>query len=112
MENEDLQRELLSSFEIDESLIPILKTDEEKYKAFRKILMQRIEELAEKDMEKLLWILYRIDVSEKKLHQVMQQTAPADFSGTLADLIIERQIQKINTRRQFGEKETEWDFDL
>jgi hypothetical protein len=30
----------------------------------------------------------------------------------ISDLIIERQIQKIKTRKQQGEEVSDWDFDL
>ena len=112
MKVDDIQKQIFESFEIDEQFLPATNSDEEKFNAFRNLLIRRIEELAEKDMEKLLWILYRIDVSEKKLNQVLAQTAPADFSKVIADLIIERQIKKIETRKQFGGAENDWNFDI
>ena len=112
MKIDAIQKQIFDSFEIDEKLLPATTSEEEKFKAFRDLLIRRIEELADKDMEKLLWILYRIDVSEKKLHEVLGQTAPADFSKVIADLIIERQIKKIETRKQFGGTENDWNFDV
>ncbi len=112
MKVDNIQKQIFDSFEIDEQFLPATHSDEEKFNAFRDLLIRRVEELAEKDMEKLFSILYRIDVSEKKLHEVLAHTPPADFSKTIADLIIERQIQKINTRKQFGDTETEWNFDI
>jgi hypothetical protein len=53
-----------------------------------------------------------VDVSEKKLHTLMKQTPPAEASALIAGLIIERQVQKINSRREFGGKENDWNFDV
>ena len=108
----ELQQKILEEWDIDASFLPVINTDEERFAAIRNILMRRIEELAERDMEKLLFILYRIDVNEKKLYTVMQQTSSELFSSTIADLIIERQLQKIKTRQQFGGKENDWNFDV
>jgi hypothetical protein len=113
MENlEELQKKVFDSLEIDENNLPAVIDDAEKFKAFRALLMRRIEELAEKEMEKLLWALYRIDVSEKKLHEVLQQTPPDKFSSTIADLIIERQRQKIETRKKYGGEGGDWSFEV
>ena len=112
MDTNELEKQIAETFEIDESLLPATQSQEEKFKAFRDLLIRRIEELAEKDMEKLLWILYRIDVNEKKLHRVLNETPPENFSATIADLIIERQMQKIESRKHFEGKETDWNFDI
>ena len=103
---------LLESFEIDPRLLPAGLNEHENLEALKKLLISRIEELAQNDMEKLLWILYRIDVSEKKLKAALANAPPEDFSKTVADLIIERQIQKDETRRKSGEQGTEWNFDI
>lgn len=108
---QEVEKAITDQFELDESLLPAKASSEERFKALRSLLIQRVEELAEKNMEHLMWILYRIDVSEKKLHETMQQTPPEKFGATLADLIIERQLKKIETRKQFGGKENDWNFD-
>jgi hypothetical protein len=109
---DQLQKQILESFEIDETLLPAALPEDDQFKALRQLLVQRIEELAEKDMEKLLWALYRIDVSEKKLTETLKTTPPEHFATTIADMIIERQMQKIQTRKQFGDKENDWNFDI
>ena len=109
---DEIEKQLIESFGIDERGLPAVGSDDERLSAFRELLIQRIEELAGKDMEKLMWILYRIDVNEKKLHRILGETPPENFSAVIADLIIERQIQKINSRRSFEGKETDWNFDI
>jgi hypothetical protein len=108
----EVPKDIIESFEIDETLLPATNNEEEKFKAFRHLLIRRVEELAEKDMDKLFWILYRIDVNEKTLRETLQQTAPDQFASTIVDLIIERQLKKIETRKLFGGKENDWSFDV
>jgi hypothetical protein len=112
MNIDDIQHEVFESFEIDGQLLPAVKNDEEKFQAFRNLLIARIEELAEKNMDKLMWLLYRVDVSERKLHETLKQTPPEQFAPVIADMIIERQIRKIKSRNEFGGKENDWNFDI
>lgn len=67
------------------------------------ILKQEINNLISHNFEKLVSILYRIDVSEKKLRILLQENKTSDAAGIIADLIIERQLEKLRTRNQFNE---------
>ena len=51
------------------------------------------------DFEKLIFYLYRIDVNESKMRQLLEQQEGEDAGGLIADLIIERQLQKIESRK-------------
>jgi hypothetical protein len=102
---------LFSSFEIDEQHLPATNNDDEQFRAFRQVLIQRIDELIHHDMEKLKWILYRIDVSEKKLSEALRNSE-ADAATIIADMIIQRQIEKAESRKKFGEQEGDWNFDV
>jgi hypothetical protein len=112
MNIDEIQQQVFESFEIDPQLLPVVTNNEEKFQAFRKLLIARIEELAEKNMDKLMWLLYRVDVSERKLHATLKETPPENFAPVIADMIIERQIQKIKSRNEFGGKENDWNFDI
>ena len=107
----ELPKTLFDSFEIDEQLLPSTNNEEEKFRAFRQLLIQRIEELIQRDFEKLKWILYRIDVSEKKLNEALQNSE-TDAATVMADLIIQRQIEKAESRKKFGGNENDWNFDV
>ncbi len=107
----ELPKTLFDSFEINEQLLPSTDNGEEKFRAFRQLLIQRIEELIQRDFEKLKWILYRIDVSEKKLNEALQNSE-TDAATVMADLIIQRQIEKAESRKKFGDNENEWNFDI
>ena len=67
-----------------------------------------INELIDKDFNKLVNLLYRIDISEKKLKIALQNQDKTISSGkTIAKLIIERQLQKLEFRKKFSKKKIE-----
>lgn len=107
----NFQTELLQTFEINEQILTKASTEEEMFLAFRALLIQRIEELIQRDFEKLKWILYRIDVSEKKLSEALKNSE-GDAATIIADMIIKRQMEKAESRKIFGEPTNDWDFDL
>ncbi len=66
-------------------------------------LAAQINYLIEKDFNRLLNLLYRIDVSEDKIKKaLLDNTDPA--GQVIAQLIIERQLQKIASRKRFKEE--------
>ncbi|MEP7107680.1 MAG: hypothetical protein ABI760_06845 [Ferruginibacter sp.] len=62
-----------------------------------------INQLIQTDFQKLLILLYRIDISEPKLKQLLIQHPDEDAGKIIAALIIERQLQKIESRRQHSQ---------
>ncbi len=64
---------------------------------------QRIKFLLDTDMERLLHTLYRIDVAESKVRKILSETDPDLIDMALAELIIERIQQKIETRRKYSQ---------
>ncbi len=69
------------------------------YQAFKTKLGKRIHELMEKNFEYLLNILYRIDVRESDLQVVLSNNQSSDLPGELADLVIQRQLEKVKWRQ-------------
>jgi hypothetical protein len=63
-------------------------------------LAKHINKLIQVNFEKLLSLLYRIDVSEPKLKKLLQEHLGEDAGNIIATLIIERQEQKIKLREQ------------
>ena len=64
-----------------------------------------INELIHNDFSRLVAILYRIDISEHTLRAGLQQQADTDAGLFIAQLIIERQIQKQQLRSQFNRQQ-------
>jgi len=76
------------------------------FTSFREKLASYINDLINHDFEKLISILYRLDVSEKKLREVLASFS-IDAGELITEMIIERQMQKIKTRRQFSQQSRE-----
>jgi hypothetical protein len=83
------------------SLIP--NNDFERLEEFRKYLTEKMRELLDKNYSLLINTLYRIDISEKKLAELFSSRNKVSIPEKLADLIIERQIEKINFRKRYRE---------
>jgi len=64
-------------------------------------LSEYLNGLIQKDFQKLIMLLYRIDISEAKLKQLLQQPPKEDASKIIAQLIIERQLEKIKSRKTY-----------
>lgn len=98
MEQEaDIQYGLINIFDNELSLSPSLQIFEEKLTAY-------INELISKNFEKLISILYRIDVSEQKLKQELAHASDSNAGAVIARLMIERQVQKIKTRSIYSKE--------
>ena len=59
-----------------------------------------VNDLIDRNFNKLVNILYRIDVNEFKLRQMLNEN-PGEAGRIIAELIIERQLQKITSRENF-----------
>jgi len=71
----------------------------------KQILIEKINELINTDFQKLVSILYRMDVSELKLKQLLNENQGTNAALIITDLMIERQEQKIISRQQFRKKD-------
>jgi hypothetical protein len=74
-------------------------------------LEQRIHELIATDFGKLLDILYRLDVDEEKVHAVLKQNPSVDAGRLIASLIMERQMEKMESRDRYSQGNTHIDED-
>lgn len=63
-----------------------------------------INDLIANDFSRLISLLYRLDISEKKLRQSLATSATISAGDIIAEMIIERQKEKIKTRRLFARK--------
>jgi hypothetical protein len=57
------------------------------------------------NFERLVQLLYRIDVSEAKVKYLLKENPDEDAGRIIALLIIERQIQKIKFKKEMSENE-------
>ncbi len=70
-------------------------------KHFKSQLEYLVNQLIEKDFSRLVQILYRIDVNELQLKNLLHTNPGTDASILITDLIIERQVQKIEFRMKY-----------
>ncbi len=79
------------------------------YEELQEKLRGHINHLIEHDFEKLVFYLYRIDVDEFKLKQLLELKAGENAAGLMAELVIARQLEKIKTRQQFRQRDNDID---
>jgi hypothetical protein len=65
--------------------------------AILQLLAERVVLFLERGAETFYQLMYRLDISEKKLNAVLQD---ADVPGKIARLIYDRQLQKVKSRRE------------
>lgn len=112
MDNNLLSADIFDTFEIDSAYMPASTAEDTFLKELHTILKRRIEELMDKNPERLMWILYRIDVNEQKVKQALAENDSRDYSDVIASLIIARQLQKIKTRYAGTSADSGWSFDV
>ena len=83
------------------SLIP--STDLASLEEFRKYLTEKLKYLLDEKFDTLVNILYRIDISEKKLSQLFSGNNRDSIPASLAEMIIERQLEKLRLRKLYKE---------
>ena len=71
-------------------------------------LSAHLNELIRKDFEKLISLLYRIDISEAKIKSLLKEHQQANAGDIIATLIIERQQQKIKSRELFSKRDDDF----
>jgi hypothetical protein len=60
-----------------------------------------LNELVLHDFEKLVQLLYRIDIDEHKLRYILNEHKDADAGKLMARLVIDRQLEKAAVRETF-----------
>jgi hypothetical protein len=66
-------------------------------------IRQRVKFLLDQDMERLLHLLYRVDVPESRVKEILAVSMPGQIDKDITDLIITRLKQKIETRKKYGQ---------
>jgi hypothetical protein len=94
MEKEILTRYLKEELALDPADVLSVEDLTEKLEYY-------INNLIQHDFQKLVMLLYRIDVSETKLRLLLKENPGENSAKMIAHLIIERQKQKINSRKEY-----------
>lgn len=67
----------------------------------RAFLVERIIHLLNTNPERLMSILYRVDVNEHRVNDIFRTHLPPDMPEAIADLMIERQLAKAESRARY-----------
>jgi len=70
----------------------------------KQLLVDRVNQLILNDFEQLVSLLYRLDVSEAKIKELLQSYPQEDAALIIADLVIDREAEKIKSRREWRGK--------
>lgn len=63
-----------------------------------------IQDLIEHNLERLFYVLYRLDIDEQRVHQALSPYAVELPHKVLAQLIFNREQQKARTRLEYADK--------
>lgn len=97
---------------VDETLLPSTIQSIQKYieietavsyQELHEALTSAVMFLLLNNMEKLLNILYRIDVNEPKVKAAFAQNNPKLTAPTIAKLILDREFEKAASRKKYSE---------
>ena len=91
--NKELKYYLQQSFQLPGSV--------EEMQDAENFLADKMNQLIRNDFNHLVQVLYRIDVNETNLKQVLKDNPNEDAGKIIARLIIERQQQKMISRNSF-----------
>ncbi len=94
-----LIEKLSKDFSLEKESLPVFNN----LTLIREHLIKRVVELMANDYERFLNSLYRIDVNEKKVSEILVLKDRTMIPEKLADLIIERQLLRIKTQRLYKE---------
>lgn len=98
MEEQEYFSPLIEKLSKDYSLEKNLLPEHADLSMIRKHLTDRIKKLMATDFDRFLNSLYRIDVNESKVHEVLYSKDKTQIPEKLADLIIERQLARVKTQ--------------
>ncbi|NNF35613.1 MAG: hypothetical protein HKN68_16015 [Saprospiraceae bacterium] len=75
------------------------------------MILSRVNELLETDVDLLLSYLYRLDVEEHKITNALSMNAILPANEGIARLILERQKQRMITKKKFKQDPIKgWEF--
>lgn len=75
--------------------------DKSDYESLLIELTKAVTHFLDKDLNSLLNILYRIDINETEVRNILTTAPPEEMAKRLAEKILQREIQKVRTRQQY-----------
>jgi hypothetical protein len=94
-------KELIRQLQEQLQKVDLILAHQESYEQLRSALSMIINTLITTDFSRLISILYRLDIPENKLRIAMSKAGEQTAGEVIAEMIIERQIQKIQARELY-----------
>lgn len=66
------------------------------------LLLPIIQQMLNRDFEKLLQVCYRVDLGENKLKSILHESDPEMMAFDLTKALVERQMLKIEIKRKYS----------
>ena len=82
-----------------------INAPENNFGEFETQLAAKINQLVNEDFNKLISILYRLDIDEHLLKNLLQDANANDAGTIIAGMVIQRQLQKNKSRREFRQRD-------
>lgn len=83
---------------IEKLSITVQSLNDEASEKIKQNIREIVNDLIIHDFNQLVQFLYRVDVSEKKLKQLLHDFPQTDAAALITDLLIERQLEKARSR--------------
>lgn len=99
---------LSSDLEIDHSYFPVSSNEDDVWAKMRSIVAEKVFYLMENDVEQLKYILYRLDINERKVKTVLAEAPFGEAAAGIAELILIREMEKARTRQQYSAGAGDW----
>ncbi len=68
----------------------------------RSYLVKVISELLDKDFNRLIQAMYRIDISENEFKSALSTINPEGIPEEIANLVIKRELEKVESRKKYS----------
>jgi hypothetical protein len=85
----------------------LTKADFLDHDEMRKRLQSFIADLLANDFEQLCALMYRHDVSESAFNQALSFSTDEERTAAIAELVIQREMQKMETRAAYAKQKNE-----
>ena len=101
-----MEKELALSTVVTNLELSNKNVQKQSYEALFELLSQFIDHLIQTDFNRLLTILYRVDISEEKLKLKLAENKDQQYSSRIiAQMLIDREVEKIISRAKYKNKE-------
>ncbi len=71
------------------------------HESLKKALSEKVNSLINEDFPALVQLLYRMDIPEQRLRMLLEGKRDENAADIIAEMMIERQLQKIEVRKSF-----------